>query len=70
MVASQVSCNQVGFEKSKQDIEQNPSEISNNQTREVMFSSQSNVAETTNKKTHSTTSNNPKKIQLRQMALI
>ena len=54
-----MSCNQVGYEKSKQDLEQNPSEISNDQIREVMFSIQSNAAEITNKKTYSTTSNKP-----------
>ena len=59
MAASQISCHQVGFDKSKQLLEQNPSEISNDQNREVMFSSQSNAAEITNKKTLSTTSNKP-----------
>ena len=56
MALSQMSCNQVGFEKSKQELENNPSEISTAKNSEVMFSSQANAAEITNKKTLSTTS--------------
>ena len=56
MARSQISCNQVVFEKSKQELENNPSEISTDKNSEVMFSSQANAAEITNKKTFSTTS--------------
>ena len=51
MALSQLSCNQVRFEKSKQELENNPSEISPAKNSEVMFSSQNNAAEITNKKT-------------------
>ncbi len=59
MAVSQVSCHQIRFENSKQKRGQNPLEITSDQNREVMFSSQSNAAEITNKKTYSTTSNKP-----------
>jgi len=50
MALSQMSYNQVGFEKSKQELDHNLSEISTEQNSEVIFSSQSNAAEITNKK--------------------
>ena len=56
MALSQMSCNQVGFEKSKQELENNPSEISTDKNSEVMFSSQANATEITNKKTLSSNS--------------
>ncbi len=61
MALNEISCNQVGFEKSKQDLENNESEISTAKNSEVMFSSQANAAEITNKKTLSTTSKTKEK---------
>ncbi len=56
MALNEISCHQVGFKKSKQDLENNESEISTDKNSEVMFSSQAYAAEITNKNTLSTTS--------------